>query len=487
MKTRLLLIFLLASFSLSINAQNSWSAKANFGGNAREGAAGFFIGSKGYIGTGWDVSTINYKNDFWEWDSSTNVWTQKANFGGVAREDAVGFAIGTKGYIGTGTDGGWADNHQDFWEYDPSSNIWTQKANYVGGLVRSAVGFSIGDKGYVGTGSDNTNALRNDFYEFDPVANSWAQKANFGGTARSEATGFSIGDKGYIGTGYDGADKQDFWEYNQSTDSWIQKANFGGVARYSATGFSIGSFGFIGTGTHSTSYTYYVDFWQYNPSTNSWTQKTNYGTACMNAVGFSSCTKGYIGTGGAGSSTQYQNFMQYAPSITPSAAFTASQTTFNAQTCINFTDVSTNAPTSWSWTFPSGSPASSTVQNPTNICFNTAGTYTITLIASNLNCTSTTTQVITVLPFGTGVIENTNAEIGLNVFPNPSTGKFTIDSKITKGEISIYNLLGEKVFLSTVQQINGSAIDLSYQPNGIYFINVKTERESLTQKIIIEK
>ena len=41
-------------------------------------------------------------NDFWEYDPTTNTWTQKANFGGTPRDGAVGFSIGSKGYIGTG-------------------------------------------------------------------------------------------------------------------------------------------------------------------------------------------------------------------------------------------------------------------------------------------------------------------------------------------------------------------------------------------------
>lgn len=34
-----------------------------------------------------------------------DIWTQKANFPGTDRRLAAGFSIGTKGYIGTGLDG----------------------------------------------------------------------------------------------------------------------------------------------------------------------------------------------------------------------------------------------------------------------------------------------------------------------------------------------------------------------------------------------
>jgi uncharacterized membrane protein len=49
---------------------------------------------------------------------------------------------------------------------------------------------------------------------------------------------------------------------------------------------------------------------------------------------------------------------------------------------VTFTDQSTNSPTSWSWTFEGGTPGASTAQNPT-VTYNTAGTYDVTLVATN--------------------------------------------------------------------------------------------------------
>lgn len=92
-----------------LQAQDTWTQVANFGGTARYGAVGFSIGSKGYIGTGYDTG---YKNDFWQYDPATDSWTQKADFGGSARYFAVGFSIDSKGYIGTGDDGSYT---KDFW------------------------------------------------------------------------------------------------------------------------------------------------------------------------------------------------------------------------------------------------------------------------------------------------------------------------------------------------------------------------------------
>jgi PKD repeat protein len=59
--------------------------------------------------------------------------------------------------------------------------------------------------------------------------------------------------------------------------------------------------------------------------------------------------------------------------------------------CIDFHDSSTNNPTAWQWIFPGGSPASSTDQNPTNICYNVPGVYDVTLITTSASGNDTTT------------------------------------------------------------------------------------------------
>ncbi|MBK7851472.1 MAG: hypothetical protein IPJ66_10140 [Bacteroidetes bacterium] len=185
------LTFLLPS--ILVAQPNSWSVRANFGGNARESAVGFSIGTKGYIGTG-RLALGTFTKDFWSWDQSNNVWTQLADVGGVSgplRTDAVGFSIGNKGYIGTGNSS--TGNYlNDFWEFDPSNNSWIQKTNFPGGIRTYAVGFAIGNKGYIGTGASNWNTNNNDFYEYDPNFDSWVQKASFpgAGNGRSGAIDF---------------------------------------------------------------------------------------------------------------------------------------------------------------------------------------------------------------------------------------------------------------------------------------------------------
>ena len=63
----------------------------------------------------------------------------------------------------------------------------------------------------------------------------------------------------------------------------------------------------------------------------------------------------------------------------PVADFSGTPTTGTAPLAVNFTDASTNTPTSWSWAF--GDSAASTVQNPSHSY--AVGTYTVSLTATN--------------------------------------------------------------------------------------------------------
>lgn len=88
-----------------------------------------------------------------------------------------------------------------------------------------------------------------------------------------------------------------------------------------------------------------------------------------------------------------------APTSAPVAAFDSDISTTCVNIPVGFTDISTNIPTSWLWTFgASATPTTSTLQNPT-VTYNAPGTYSVTLAATNGFGTgsTTTTSMITVL------------------------------------------------------------------------------------------
>lgn len=405
------------SVVLSANTGNAWVQKANFMGTSRRYAAGFSIGSKGYIGTGFDGA---YKRDFWEYDANTNVWTQKANYGGSTRRGGAGMAIGNRGYIGTGYNGKYL---KDFWEYNPDLNTWTKRADYKGDARTSAVAFSIGNKGYLGTGNDGKKKSKNDFYEYNPATNKWTKLADYAGGVRMGAVGFSINGMGYIGTGsvFNGKEKgddneenenqniedmtKDFWQYNPITNTWTRRADFPGSARYFATGFSIGGRGYIGTG--SDVITRKADFWEYNAQTNSWAQLPDFGgTARQGATGFSIGCAGFIGTGSTGA--LQKDFWQYNGAI--SYLWSTNETTqsITVSTSGSYTVTVTNPANGVSTT---SQPVVVTVNPPTSsettvaICnsytwngntYNQSGDYVYTTTNAN-GCDSTATLHLTIL------------------------------------------------------------------------------------------
>ncbi len=89
--------------------------------------------------------------------------------------------------------------------------------------------------------------------------------------------------------------------------------------------------------------------------------------------------------------------VKYIPSSTPPVASFSVSSPKCVGSPITFTDLSTNTPTSWAWTFPGGTPSSSTSQNP-SVTYTAAGTYTATLLSANSSGTSTAvSQTIAVI------------------------------------------------------------------------------------------
>jgi len=88
-------------------------------------------------------------------------------------------------------------------------------------------------------------------------------------------------------------------------------------------------------------------------------------------------------TNSAGSNTQNKiGYIKANAIVAPTAAFTAAPTSVMEGQSVSFTDESTDNPTSWSWSFPGGTPATSTQQNPV-ATYSTAGPYDVSLTASN--------------------------------------------------------------------------------------------------------
>ena len=73
----------------------------------------------------------------------------------------------------------------------------------------------------------------------------------------------------------------------------------------------------------------------------------------------------------------------------------------------------------------------------------------------------------------------------LNIYPNPTLGLVNIKSKEKINIISISNILGKQVFFT--EDFNANTIDLSSLHNGIYFINIRTDKGIHIEKVILSK
>jgi PKD repeat protein len=87
------------------------------------------------------------------------------------------------------------------------------------------------------------------------------------------------------------------------------------------------------------------------------------------------------GTYGRGT---WESDLYTAGSDAPIADFVANTTIICPGQSVTFTDQSIYSPTSWSWSFPGGTPSTSNLQNPT-VTYAAAGTYDVTLTATNVN------------------------------------------------------------------------------------------------------
>ncbi|HVA99066.1 MAG TPA: GH25 family lysozyme, partial [Bacteroidia bacterium] len=89
-----------------------------------------------------------------------------------------------------------------------------------------------------------------------------------------------------------------------------------------------------------------------------------------------------------------------ASSGSPTASYTTTSSPVCAGSSITYTSTSTGSPTSYSWVFQNGTPATSTTSSQV-VTYATAGTYTVSLTATNSSGSNTSTSTITVNPLPT--------------------------------------------------------------------------------------
>ncbi|HAF30325.1 MAG TPA: hypothetical protein DCG75_14885, partial [Bacteroidales bacterium] len=156
---------------------------------------------------------------------------------------------------------------------------------------------------------------------------------------------------------------------NYSGGVWSDSNNSCSNGAYTTTNHAIS---LVGWGNDAT----YGDYWILRNSWGSSWGEGGYMRIAVNSAAVD-CAVCYM---------VYENVPQ-----APVADFSASETTVLVGSSVSFTDASTNSPISWSWSFTGGTPSTSTSQNPT-VTYNTVGTYTVSLTATNAQGSDTETK-----------------------------------------------------------------------------------------------
>ncbi|HQQ94697.1 MAG TPA: T9SS type A sorting domain-containing protein [Bacteroidia bacterium] len=121
--------------------------------------------------------------------------------------------------------------------------------------------------------------------------------------------------------------------------------------------------------------------------------------------------------------------------------------------------------------------------------FTIAGTYTITLKASNASGTNQAVQTI-VVDNCVGLFENATATSELEVYPNPARDEFTVIVPDTKDsyKVSLLNVLGAVVYENNKAANTGEKLNIQVanQAKGVYFLKVESTSTKITRKIVIE-
>ncbi len=165
--------------------------------------------------------------------------------------------------------------------------------------------------------------------------------------------------------------------------------------------------------------------------------------------------------------------------LPPVADFTVDVKTGDAPLQVKFFDLSVNQPSSWTWSFEGGTPASSTAQNPV-IAYNNAGTFSVTLVATNIQGSNTSTKNGYITVSSASAVEDHHQD-AITVYPNPVSDNLNIISEIDFS-VRLYNLNGRLVYSGTNERI----IDMAAMEPGLYMLEIISRGKVIKHKIVRE-
>ncbi len=368
---------------IEINSSAGWSERTGHSSVVLSDGSIVLMG--GYDGS--------YKNDVWRSTNNGTTWTEinsSAGWQGRYIHTSITLPDGSIVLMGGGSSG---VHNNDVWRSTDKGYTWTEINSSAGWSKRfghSSVSLPDGSIMIMG-GLDNSNTRKNDVWKSTDKGYTWTEvnsSAGWSGRICRNSVVLPDGSVVFMG-GHDGSNfKNDVWHFGTAGSSEENPYH-----------------------TYTASGTYQVTLQAYN------------------AFGYNS--------------TLVTDYITVA--VAPITNFTANTTSGTAPLTVNFTDLSTNAPTSWEWDFGDGT--TSIDQNSIHT-YATAGTYNVILNATNAGGSNTIMQmnhinVISSSPVSTisSSSDNSGTRTSVSQGQNPKIVETTAAStlRIIKGTEVKYN------------------------------------------------
>lgn len=357
----------------------------------------------------------NYLNDVWLSTDNGATWTE-INPGAdwSARHAQSSVALSDDSIVVTGGyNGAYLD---DVWRSTDNGATWTEINSSPGWSAReihSSVVLPDGSIVMIG-GLDGSSI--NDMWMSTDNGTTWTEaNSSCGWSARYAHSSVALPDGSIVVMGgYDGSNQNDVWSLNtagsteqnpthtytsagtyQVTLQAFNPAGYDSIVQadyITAAVTPVANFSSNVTEGAIPLSVYFTDlslnsptswFWDFGDGTNSTDQNPTHVYA---SAGIYTVSLNASNAGGSNVSTQLSYITAYT---VPVANFSANVTEGAVQMSVNFTDLSANTPTSWSWDFGDGN--TSTDQSPTHT-YMSAGTYNVSLNATNLAGSDVTTR-----------------------------------------------------------------------------------------------
>ncbi|WP_292469391.1 PKD domain-containing protein [Methanolobus sp.] len=345
-----------------INSSSGWSAR-----NTHQSAV-LYDGS--IVLTGGSLGSGNHLNDTWRSTDNGSTWTELNSSSGWSQRRSHSMLVLPDSSIVLmgGTDD--TTNLNDIWRSTDNGSTWTlinASADWPERSYHSNVVLPDGSMVLMG-GYYDASTRYNDTWRLS-TAGSTEQNAIH---TYTDAGTYQVTLQAYNPGGYDNVIRAAY-----VTTAVAPVANF-------SSNVTSGNVPFFVNFTDSSTNSPTSWFWDFGDGTNSTSQNPihEYSSAGTYNVSLNASN-----VGGSNVSTQLSYI---TVSGMPVANFTSNVTSGAIPLSVNFTDSSTNSPTSWFWDFGDGT--NSTDQSPT-YTYSSAGTYNVSLNASNAGGSNVSTQL----------------------------------------------------------------------------------------------